>query len=209
VIIEKERTYMTNDSGLIGTHALDLILRQARTRKGWQDKPVPEALLRQIHADAAFGPTSVNCQPLRVVFVTSATEKARLRPMLAEGNAIKAMQSPVVAIFGHDLDFPATLPQVFPHAPDARASFEGNAPHIEETAFRNGTLQAAWFMIAARAHGLDCGPMSGFDQAAVTAAFFPDSQVKANFICSLGYGTDERLFPRSPRLTFDEVCRVV
>lgn len=200
---------MTDEDGLIGAPALDVILRQARTRNGWQDRPVPEALLRRIHADAAFGPTSVNCQPLRVVFVTSAGAKARLRPMLAEGNAAKAMQSPVVAIFGHDLDFPATLPRVFPHAPEARTWFEGNAPHIAQTAFRNGTLQAAWFMIAARAHGLDCGPMSGFDQAAVTEAFFPGSQVKANFICSLGYGTEDRLFPRSPRLSFDEVCRVV
>ena len=200
---------MTNPDGLIGSAALDVILRQARTRNGWQKRPVPVELLRQIHADAAFGPTSVNCQPLRVVFVTSDEAKSRLAPLLAEGNRAKALASPVIAILGHDLDFPATLPRLFPHAPAARTWFEGNAPHIAETAFRNGTLQAAWFMVAARAHGLDCGPMSGFDAQAVTKEFFAGTEVKANFICSLGYGSDENLFPRSPRLGFDEACRIV
>lgn len=200
---------MTTTDGLIGAAALDVILREARTRNGWQDRPVPEALLRQIHADSAFGPTSVNCQPLRVAFVTSQAAKGQLAPLLAEGNRAKALASPVVAIFGYDLGFPATLPRVFPHAPAARSWFEGNAAHIAETAFRNGTLQAAWFMVAARAHGLDCGPMSGFDAEAVTRTFFAGTEVRANFICSLGYGTDENLFPRSPRLGFDEVCRIL
>lgn len=201
-------TQATNSGGLVGDAALGVILRDARTRNGWADTPVPLSLLQQIYNDAAFGPTSVNCQPQRIVFLTTPEAKARLKPMLAEGNANKTMTAPAVAIFGYDLQFYELLPRLAPHAPSARSWFEGKPAHIEATAFRNATLQAAYFVIAARAHGLDCGPMSGFDEAAVTGAFFPGGRVKANFICALGHGTDERLFPRSPRLPFEDACRV-
>lgn len=189
--------------------ALDLIFLKARTRNGWHDKPVPESLLRKIYDAAILGPTSANCLPLRIVFVSSPAAKKKLHPALSEGNQAKVMQAPVTAIFAYDLQFYDHLPRTFPHAPDARSWFAGNDAVIQETAFRNGTLQAAYFMIAARAHGLDCGPMSGFDQSKVNAEFFPDGRYKSNFICSLGYGTEENLFPRSPRLSFEETCKVV
>jgi 3-hydroxypropanoate dehydrogenase len=189
--------------------ALDLIFVKARTRNGWQDKPVPESLLRKIYNVAILGPTSANTLPMRITFVSSPGAKKRLHPALSAGNQSKVMQAPVTAIFAYDLQFYDHLPKTFPHAPDARSWFAGNDAVIQETAFRNGTLQAAYFMIAARAHGLDCGPMSGFDQSKVNAEFFPDGQWKSNFICSLGYGTEENLFPRSPRLSFEETCRIV
>ena len=187
--------------------ALDQIFVEARTRNGWQDKAVPQALLHEIYDIAKMGPTSLNMQPQRIVFVTSAAAKEKLKPALAEGNLAKTMKAPVVAIFAYDTKFFDLLAQVIPHVPNARAWF-ADAPDVEWTAFRNATLQAAYFMIAARAKGLDCGPMSGFDNAKLNAAFFPDGRFKSNFICSLGYGTDENLFPRSPRLTFAEACKI-
>ena len=189
--------------------ALDQIFLNARTRNGWQDKPLPDKLLREIYDIARMGPTTANSQPQRIVFVVSPQAKAKLSPALSEGNRDKTMQAPAVAIFAYDLQFYDLLPKVFPHNQEARSWFVGKDAHIKETAFRNGSLQAAYFMIAARAKGLDCGPMSGFDQAMVNQAFFPDGRWKANFICSLGYGTDERLFARSPRLSFEEACKVV
>lgn len=189
--------------------ALDLIFLKARTRNGWQNKPVPESLLRRIYDVAILGPTSANTLPLRIVFVSSSAAKKKLHPALSAGNQAKVMQAPVTAIFAYDLQFYDLLSKTFPHEPDARSWFAGNDAVVQETAFRNGTLQAAYFMIAARAHGLDCGPMSGFDQGKVNAEFFPDGRYKSNFICSLGYGTEERLFPRSPRLTFEETCKIV
>lgn len=189
--------------------ALDLIFIKARTRNGWQDKPVPESLLRKIYDVAIMGPTSANCLPMRIAFVSSVAAKKRLHPALSAGNQAKVMQAPVTAIFAYDLRFYDLLAKTFPHEPDARSWFTGNDAAIHEAAFRNGTLQAAYFMIAARALGLDCGPMSGFNQSKVNAEFFPDGRYKSNFICSLGYGTEERLFPRSPRLSFDETCKIV
>lgn len=189
--------------------ALDQIFLNARTRNGWQDKPLPDKLLREIYDIARMGPTTANSQPQRIVFVVSPQAKAKLSPALSEGNRDKTMQAPAVAIFAYDLQFYDLLPKVFPHNQEARSWFVGKDAHIKETAFRNGSLQAAYFMVAARAKGLDCGPMSGFDQAMVNQAFFPDGRWKANFICSLGYGTDERLFARSPRLSFEEACKVV
>jgi 3-hydroxypropanoate dehydrogenase len=188
---------------------LDLIFLKARTRNGWQDKPVPAALLKEIYDIARMGPTTANTQPQRIVFVTSPEGKAKLAPALSEGNMAKTMKAPAVALFAYDLQFYDLLPKVFPHNPGARDWFVGKEAHIKETAFRNASLQAAYVMIAARAKGLDCGPMSGFDQAIVNEAFFPDGRWKINFICSLGYGTDEQLFARSPRLDFDEACRIV
>jgi 3-hydroxypropanoate dehydrogenase len=188
---------------------LDLLFREARTRNGWQDRPVPESLLRDVYEIACMGPTSANGQPMRTVFVTTAETKARLAPAIGVGNRARFLAAPVTAVFAYDLKFYDQLPKVFPHNPDARSWFAGDAAHAETTAFRNATLQAAYFMLAARAKGLDCGPMSGFDAAAINTALFPDGQWKANFLCGLGYGTDENLFPRSPRLSFEDACRIV
>jgi 3-hydroxypropanoate dehydrogenase len=155
-----------------------------------------------------MGPTSANCQPLRVVLVSTPDGKERLRSALAPGNVDKTMSAPVTAIFGHDLDFPDTMQEVFPHI-DARSWFVGKPDLIQSTAFRNGTLQAAYFMLAARAVGLDCGPMSGFDNDKVDAEFFAGTNIRSNFLCNLGHGTDKDLFPRSPRFAFDRVCQIV
>lgn len=187
--------------------ALDTLFMQARTYNAWSEKPVSDAILEEIWNIARMGPTSANCSPSRIVFVTSATAKEKLRPCLMDGNVEKTMQAPVTAIIGHDMEFYEQLPALFPHA-DAKSWFTGNDALIEETAFRNGTLQGAYIMLAARALGLDCGPMSGFDKDKVNAAFFDDTSVKANFLCNIGYGVDEDLFPRSPRLAFAEACRV-
>jgi 3-hydroxypropanoate dehydrogenase len=188
--------------------ALDLILLKARTRNGWEDTPVPESLLRRIYEVAVMGPTTANTQPQRIVFVMSQEAKAKLAPALSQGNLAKTMKAPVTAIFAYDLQFYDLLPRTFPHDQTARSWFAGDEVAARVTALRNASLQAAYFMIVARAHGLDCGPMSGFDQKKVNSAFFPDGRYESNFICSLGHGTDEKLFPRSPRLPFDETCRV-
>lgn len=193
----------------LDSQALATLFLEARTHNGWQDKPVDDALLARVWDLARMGPTSANCSPLRIVFVKSAAAKERLKPALMEGNVAKTMAAPVTAILAHDSRFFEHLPRLFPHT-DARAWFDG--PGKEEaariTAFRNGTLQAAYFMLAARALGLDCGPMSGFDNAAVDRAFFPDGRCQSNFLCNLGYGDPAKLYPRSPRLAFDEACRI-
>jgi len=188
--------------------ALDQLFRNARTHNAWQDKPVPDSLLTELHDLMKWGPTSANCWPLRVVYVKSPEAKARLLPLLMEGNRAKTQAAPVVAILGMDLAFYEQLPTLFPHT-DAKSWFVGNAPLIEATAFRNSSLQGAYFMLAARALGLDFGPMSGFDAARVDAEFFAGTQTKSNFICSLGYGDPAGLFPRSPRPAFAEVCKIV
>ena len=187
---------------------LDLLFRKARTQNGWLPKPVPEELLREIYDLMKMGPTSANCAPLRIVFVTSETGRRRLASALSAGNLEKTMQAPVTAILGHDLAFYEYLPRLFPHNPAARGWFEGK-PTAEATAFRNSTLQAAYFMLAARALGLDCGPMSGFDAARMDGEFFPDGRTRTNFICALGYGDPSKVFARSPRFDFDDVCRIV
>lgn len=187
--------------------ALDQLFRSARTHNGWLDRPVPDSLLAELHDLMKWGPTSANCWPLRTVFVKSAEAKARLVPLLMEGNRAKTEAAPVTAILGMDLAFYEELPRLFPHT-DAKAWFVGNPPLIEATAFRNSSLQGAYLMLAARALGLDCGPMSGFDAAAVDAEFFAGTPVKTNFICNLGYGDPTVLFPRSPRPSFEEVCTI-
>jgi 3-hydroxypropanoate dehydrogenase len=193
----------------IPLHALDTLFLQARTHNAWLDKPVDDALLQQIWDIARMGPTSANCSPMRVVFVKSPEAKARLLPALLEGNRAKTLAAPVTAIFGNDSAFYDLLPRLFPHI-DARAWFAGPGKEgiAAATAFRNGTLQAAYFMLAARALGLDCGPMSGFDNALVDKEFFPGGRIKSNFICNLGHGDPKGLFPRSPRLEFDEACSI-
>lgn len=188
--------------------ALDLIFRKGRTYNGWQAKPVSQALLQAVYELMALGATSANCSPARVVFVVSAEAKTRLKPQLAPGNVDKTMSAPATAIIGHDLDFAEKMPWLFPHNPSAKDWFKEPAL-AEATAFRNGTLQGAYFMLAARALGLDCGPMSGFDNAGVDKTFFAGTKIKSNFLCNVGYGDPASLFPRSPRLPFDEACKVI
>ena len=193
---------------IINDEALDVIFREARTHNGWEDRAVSSTLLQAVYDLTKWGPTSANCSPARFVFVVSKEAKARLLPHMAEGNRAKTEAAPCAVIIAHDMAFYEKLPELFPHT-DAKSWFVGNDALIEETAFRNGTLQGAYFMIAARALGLDCGPMSGFDRHGVDREFFADTTYRANFVCNIGFGTDENLFPRSPRLTFDEACSIV
>jgi len=186
----------------------DLLFNQARTHNGWTPEPVTDAQLRELFDLMKMAPTSANCSPVRIVFVRSAQARAKLAPALAEGNREKTMQAPVTAIVGYDLAFPDHLPRLFPHA-DARSWFAGNDELIRTTAFRNGTLQGAYMILAARAVGLDCGPMSGFDNAMVDAAFFAGTATRSNFLCNLGHGDPSKLFARSPRFDFDDVCRIL
>ena len=188
--------------------ALDLLFREARTHNGWTDRPVSDDTLRELYDLLRMGPTSANCSPARIVFVKSADARQRLAPALSSGNLAKALQAPVTAIIGYDLRFYDRLPELFPHSPDARSWFTSSEALAQETAFRNGTLQGAYLIIAARALGLDTGPMSGFNNAKVDEAFFAGTSVRSNFICSLGYGDPSKVFRRSPRLPFEEACRI-
>jgi 3-hydroxypropanoate dehydrogenase len=188
--------------------ALDLLFRNARTHNSWLDEPVPDAVLRQVYDLAKIGPTSANCSPMRIVFLRSPAAKERLRPALSQGNLAKTMKAPVTAIIAYDLAFYELLPRLFPQQ-DARSWFAGNDEVIRVTAFRNGTLQGAYFIIAARAFGLDCGPMSGFDNAKVDAEFFPDGRYKSNFLINLGRGDGLNMWPRNPRLEFAEACAIL
>ena len=187
---------------------LDLIWRNARTCTAWLNQPVENTLLLQIYDLCKWGATSANCQPLRVVFITSPEAKQRLKPCLAAGNVEKTMSAPVTAIFGNDMEFYNNLPTQFPHM-DARSGYLGNDALIATAAMRNGSLQTGYFMLAARALGLDCGPMSGFDNAKVDGEFFADSPIRSNFLCNLGYGDKSKLYPRGPRLSFGEACKVL
>lgn len=186
--------------------ALDVILAGARTHNGWTDRPVGEATLRRLYELVSAGPTSNNCNPARFVFVTSAEGKERLAARAREKNAERIRSAPVTVIIGYDTEFWRALPRLFPHE-DRTARFRDKPDHAEETAFRNGTLQAAYLIIAARALGLDCGPMSGFSKEKVDAEFFAGTTVKSNFLCILGHGDESRLFQKLPRLDFDEACR--
>jgi 3-hydroxypropanoate dehydrogenase len=188
--------------------ALDQLFREARTRNAWSARPVADDQIRAIYDLFKFGPTAVNSTPARVVWVKSDEAKQRLAPHLTDGNRAKTLKAPVTAIIGYDLAFPETLAKLFPHAPGAKDWFA--TPESREiTGFRNGTLQGAYLIIAARALGLDAGPMSGFDNAGVDAEFFAGTNIKSNFIVALGYGTEENLFPRSPRLDFDEANTIL
>jgi len=192
----------------VSAECLDQLFLKARTHWVWRPDPVPLELLKELYNVARFGPTSANSSPARFVFLTTPQAKERLRPALSPTNVEKTMTAPVTVIVAWDTEFHEKLPQLFP-ARDMRSIFAGNAALIHETAFRNGTLQGAYLMIAARGLGLDCGPMSGFDQQKVNAEFFPDGKWKANFLCNIGYGDPSKLFPRNPRLSFDEACRVL
>ncbi|MBU1213956.1 MAG: malonic semialdehyde reductase [Gammaproteobacteria bacterium] len=186
---------------------LNQIFLEAHTHNLWTDAPVADELLHQLYDILRMAPTSANSSPARIVFVKSKEAKEKLLPTLMEGNRAKVMAAPVTAIIGHDLHFYDQLGKLFPHAPDAPDWFKD--PQVAQTtAFRNGTLQGAYLIIAARALGLDCGPMSGFDNAKVDELFFAGSSVKSNFICSLGYGDPKGVYPRNPRLSFVEACRI-
>jgi 3-hydroxypropanoate dehydrogenase len=194
------------ETAAISDAALDQIFREARTHNVWQDKAVPEALIREAIDLAKMGPTSANTLPARFVFVRSPQAKAKLKPALMEANVEKTMAAPLTAIVGYDNKFFDHAPRLFPHA-DIRPWFSGNAEFAERTAFQNGTLQAAYLILALRSLGLDTGPMTGFNNAAVDEAFFPNTDVKSNILINIGYGDAGKVFPRSPRFAFDEIAR--
>lgn len=197
----------SRDAALDDT-ALAQLFTEARTRNDFSERPVPEALLRHLYDLTRFGPTAVNSTPARFLFLTSVEARQRLAPFMSGNNREKTLKAPVNVIIGMDTRFHETLPRLFPHAPGARDWFADEAAR-RESAFRNSSLQGGYFMIAARALGLDVGPMSGFDAAGVKAAFFAGTSVEPNFILNLGYGTDENLFPRSPRLSFEEAAQIL
>ena len=201
----RQGTSMANP---ISEAALDVIFRQARTHSAWLGKPVGDDLLRAVYDLAKLGPTSANCSPARVVFLTTPAAKERLAPALSPGNVDQVRQAPVTAIVAWDNEFYEHLPRLFPFA-DARSWFAGKPELIRETAFRNSSLQGAYLILAARSLGLDAGPMSGFDKPKVDAEFFPDGKWSSNFLCNLGYGDPSSLHPRAPRLEFEEACQVL
>src|SRR5260370_3191337 len=186
----------------ISEEAIDQLFREARTHSAWLSEPVPMELVREAYEWARLGPTSANGSPARFVFLTTPGAKARLKPALAPGNVDKTIAAPVTVIVAWDTEFHEKLPKLFPHA-DMRSYFVGNKPLIDETAFRNSSLQAAYFILAARSLGLDCGPLSGFNADKLNPEFFPDGKWKVNLLCNLGYGAPRKLFPRNPALNFE------
>jgi 3-hydroxypropanoate dehydrogenase len=194
---------------ILDQSVLDQIFHSARTHNVWQDRPVTDELLGKIYKSMSMGPTSGNCCPARIVFVKSKEAKEKLKPAMSTGNLAKTMAAPVTAIIGYDLHFYEKMPQLFPHDLSARSWFDKDEKTAFDAAFRNGTLQGAYLLLAARAYGLDCGPMSGFNNAMVDELFFAGTHIKSNFLCNLGYGDASKLFPRSPRLSFDEACSII
>ena len=195
-------------SATIDPRSQDQLFRQARTHNVFLDKPVGDETLRQLYELMKWGPTSANCSPARILFLRSKEAKERLKPALSAGNSAKTLAAPVVAVIGYDREFYEKLPYLFPHNQDARNWFANSEQAIFTTAFRNSSLQGGYFILAARAVGLDCGPMSGFDNAKVDAAFFAGTTIKSNFLVNLGYGDPASVYPRSPRLPFDEAARI-
>jgi 3-hydroxypropanoate dehydrogenase len=193
----------------IGQAAQATLFTEARTHNVWQDRDVGEETLRELYRLMSYSPTSMNCQPLRLQFLKSPAAKERLLPALLPGNRQKAVQAPVVVVLGYDLEFYRHLPRLFAHNQEAQSNFVGKPQLIHDTAFRNSAIQGGFLILAARALGLDVGPMSGFDHAAVDAEFWPDGRVKTNFLCNLGYGDPDALFPRGVRFAFDEICKVL
>jgi len=193
---------------MLNQSALDTLFYNAHTHNGWQDRPVTDAQLQQLYDALRWAPTAANGSPARLVFVRSAEAKAKLAPALSEGNLAKTLAAPVTVIIGMDMEFYEKLPKLSP-AVDARSWFAGNDAAIQATAFRNSSLQGGYLILAARALGLDVGPMSGFDNAKVDAAFFAGTPVKSNFICNIGYGDPAKIRPRAPRLDFDEACQIL
>ena len=187
----------------------NLIFKKARTHNDWLDKDISNDILMEIYDLMKWGPTSANCSPARIIFVKSKVSKDRLLPYVIESNLEKTKSAPVTAIIGHDINFHDHLPKLFPHNLDAQNWFNHSIDIAEETAFRNGSMQGAYFIIAARALGLDCGPMSGFDKEGVDNEFFRGTNIKSNFLCNLGYGDKAKLFERSPRFKFNEICEII
>lgn len=189
--------------------AFDQLFLEAHTLNAWQEREVSDQLLQQLYDTLRMAPTAMNCSPARIVFVKSKAAKEKLDPAMMEGNRAKTMAAPVTAIIGYDTRFFEQLPKLFLPNPKARSIFESNAALADLTAFRNGTLQGAYLIIAARALGLDCGPMAGFDNAKVDELFFAGTSVKSNFMCNLGHGDTKGIYPRNPRLAFDEACSII
>ena len=189
--------------------ALDILFRKARTNHGWRPEPVSDDQLRALYELMKWGPTSANTCPARLAFLRTPESKQRLRPALSPGNVEKTMTAPVTAIVAYDLKFYEKLPKLFPQNPAMRERFAGSPESAETTAFRNGSLQGGYFILAARALGLDCGPMSGFDNDRVDREFFPDGSVKSNFLCNLGHGDPAKVYPRGARLDFAEACQLL
>lgn len=189
--------------------SLDILFRKARTLRAWLPKPVSDDLLRELYDLMKWGPTSGNSCPARILFLRTPEAKERLRPTLSPGNVDQTMKAPVTAVVAYDLQFYDRLPKLVPHKPTAREEFVNSPELAAVTAFRNGSLQGGYFILAARSLGLDCGPMSGFDNAKLDAEFFPGGKVKSNFLCNLGYGDPSKLHPRAPRLDFEEACQLL
>lgn len=194
---------------ILDDQGLDLLFREARTHRKWQDKDVSEVLIKAVYDLMKMGPTEANTCPARFVFVKTPEAKLRLKPHLDAGNVDKTMTAPLTAIIAHDMQFYDQMPKLFPHEPTARSWFAGKEEKIKVVAMRNSSLQAAYLMLAARALGLNCGPMGGFNAEGINKEFFADGQYKVNFLCNIGYGDASALFPRSPRLDFDEACEII
>lgn len=193
---------------ILSDRDLDTLFRLARTYYSWADTPVTRVQMQAIYDLVRMGPTSANCQPARFIWCEGREAKEKLAACVSDGNRPKVLAAPVTVIVGMDMAFYEKLPDLFPHDQTARSWFEGKPDVIRDTAFRNSTLQGAYLIMAARSIGLDCGPMSGFDKAKIDEAFFAGTTVEANFICSIGHGTEEKLFPRLPRLSFEEACDI-
>ena len=194
---------------VLDARSLDILFREARSFSYWQERPVSDEQLQELYDLMKMGPTGVNSTPARFVFIKSEEAKQRLKPSLAEGNVRKCMTAPVVAVVAWDSEFYTKLESLWPHQPDARSWYEGKPEKLESVAKLNSTLQAAYLIMAARGLGLDCGPMTGFDNSVLDAEFFPDGKWRSSMLCAIGYGVREKLHPRGPRLPFDEVCKIL
>ena len=210
VIAEAQKTFfdLKNKNVTLNDEQIDLLFGQARSMNGWQDKEVSDDLVKSIYELTKMGPTSTNCCPGRFVFIKSQEEKEKLEPALLPNNVPKVMSAPVIAIIGYDLDFSDHMTKLFPHM-DVAPMYKGNDEMNVSTAFRNSSLQGAYLMMVARAMGLDCGPMSGFNNQLVDETFFSNTNVKSNFLCCIGYGDSSKIFQRLPRFDFDEVCKII
>ena len=201
-------TNLKDNAEVLSNSQLDLLFGEARSMNGWIHKDVSNETLEQLYSLAKMGPTSTNCCPARFTFIKSSEQKELIKEALLPNNVDKCMSAPVIAIIGYDLDFSDHMTQLFPHM-DIAPMYKGNAEMNLSTAFRNSTLPGAYMMIVARALGLDCGPMSGFNNELVDDIFFKDTNIKSNFLCCLGYGDPSKIFMRLPRFEFDEVCKIV
>jgi 3-hydroxypropanoate dehydrogenase len=205
---QKNFSDLKNSNVILNDEHMDLLFGQARSMNGWQDKEVSDDMVKSIYELTKMGPTSTNCCPARFVFIKSHEEKEKLEPALLPNNVPKVMSAPVIAIIGYDLDFSDHMTKLFPHM-DVAPMYKGNDEMNVSTAFRNSSLQGAYLMMVTRAMGLDCGPMSGFNNQLVDETFFSETNIKSNFLCCIGYGDSSKIFQRLPRLDFDEVCKII